>query len=46
MTKAERTAMNAYKKELISQGVDKETASTMAKIFVEYSIVKPVVNGN
>lgn len=46
MTKAERTAMNAYKKDLIAQGVDKEIAEIMAKTFVEYGIVKPVVNGN
>lgn len=46
MTKAERNAMNAYKKDLIAQGVDKETAATMAKVFVEYGIIKPVVNGN
>ena len=46
MTKAERNAMNAYKKDLIAQGVDKETAATMAKVFIEYGIIKPVVNGN
>jgi hypothetical protein len=46
MTKAERKAMNAYKKDLIAQGIDKETAATMAKVFVEYGIIKPVVNGN
>lgn len=46
MTKAERNAMNAYKKDLIAQGVDKVTAETMAKVFVEYGIIAPVVNGN
>lgn len=46
MTKAERTAMKAYKKDLIAQGVDKETAAVMAKTFLEYGIIKPVVNGN
>ena len=46
MTKAERAAMNAYKKDLISQGVDIETAAVMAKTFFEYGIIKPVVNGN
>ena len=30
MTKAERNAINAYKKDLIAQGVDKEIAATMA----------------
>ncbi len=46
MTKAEKAAMNAYKKDLISQGVDSETAAVMAKTFLEYGIIKPVVNGN
>lgn len=46
MTKSERAAMNAYKKDLIAQGIDKETASVMAKTFLEYGIIKPVVNGN
>ena len=46
MTKAERTAINAYKKDLIAQGIDKETASVMAKTFLEYRIINPVVNGN
>lgn len=46
MTKAERTAMNAYKKDLIAQGVDKETAAAMAKAFLDCGIIKPVVNGN
>lgn len=44
MTKAEREAMNAYKKDLIKQGIDKEMASVMAKTFVEYGIINPVVN--
>lgn len=44
MTKAERKAINAYKKDLIAQGVDKLTADVMAKTFVEYGIIKPVVN--
>lgn len=46
MTNAEKKAKAAYKKELIAQGVDKATAEIMAKVFVEYGIVKPVVNGN
>jgi hypothetical protein len=44
MTKAEREAKKAYKKDLIKQGIDKEVAEVMAKVFVEYGIVKPVVN--
>lgn len=44
MTKAEREAKKAYKNSLIEQGVDKELAEVMAKTFVEYQIVKPVVN--
>lgn len=43
MTKAEREAMKAYERDLISQGIDKETAKVMAKTFVEYGIIKPVV---
>ncbi len=44
MTKAQREAKKAYKQDLIKQGVDKETAEVMASVFVEYEIVKPVVN--
>ena len=44
MTKAERKAKEAYKEDLIAQGIDKELAETMAKTFTEYGIVKPVVN--
>lgn len=44
MTKAEREAKKAYKEDLIRSGVDKETAETMAKVFTEYGIVRPVVN--
>ena len=46
MTKAERNAINAYKKDLIAQGVDKEMAATMAKVFFECGLIKVVVNGN
>ena len=46
MTKAERRAREAYKKDLIKQGSDKEVAEVMAKVFTEYEIIKPVVNGN
>lgn len=44
MTKAEKEARKAYKQDLIKQGVDKETAEVMASVFVEYGIIKPVVN--
>ena len=46
MTNADREAKKAYKAELIAQGVDKNLAETMAKTFLEYGIIKPVVNGN
>lgn len=44
MTKAEKEAMKAYKNDLIAQGVDKVIAEVMAKTFLEYQIIKPVVN--
>lgn len=46
MTVAEKRAKKAYKEDLIKQGIDKELAEIMAKIFIEYQIVRPVVNGN
>lgn len=46
MTKAERTAKESYKKDLIKQGIDKEIAEVMAKAFLECGLIKPVVNGN
>lgn len=46
MTVAEKRAKKAYKEGLIKQGIDKELAEIMAKTFVEYQIVRPVVNGN
>lgn len=46
MTVAEKRAKKAYKEDLIKQGTDKELAEIMAKTFVEYQIVRPVVNGN
>lgn len=46
MTVAEKKAKKAYKEDLIKQGIDKELAEIMAKTFIEYQIVKPVVNGN
>ena len=44
MTKAEREAKKAYKADLIKQGIDKEIAEVMAKAFLEYGLIKPVVN--
>ena len=46
MTVAEKIAKKAYKEDLIKQGIDKELAEIMAKTFIEYQIVRPVVNGN
>lgn len=46
MTVAEKRAKKTYKEDLIKQGIDKELAEIMAKTFVEYQIVRPVVNGN
>ena len=46
MTVAEKRAKKAYKEDLIKQGIDKELAEIMVKTFVEYQIVRPVVNGN
>ena len=46
MTVAEKRAKKAYKEDLNKQGIDKELAEIMAKTFVEYQIVRPVVNGN
>lgn len=44
MTKAEKKAKQAYKRDLLKQGIDKEIAEVMAKTFTEYKIIKPVVN--
>lgn len=44
MTKAERNAVNSYKKELIAQGIKKEIAEVMAKSLVETKVIIPVVN--
>lgn len=46
MTVAKKRAKKAYKEDLIKQGIDKELAEIMAKTFIEYQIVRPVVNGN
>ena len=46
MTVAEKRAKKAYKEDLIKQGIDKELAEIMAKTFIEYQMVRPVVNGN
>lgn len=44
MTKAERNAVNSYKRELIAQGIEKEIAEVMAKSLVETKVIIPVVN--
>lgn len=44
MTRSERDTKKAYKENLIKQGIDKELAEIMAKTFLEYGIIKPVVN--
>ena len=44
MTRAEREAKQAYEKDLIKEGIDKEIAEVMAKVFTEYEIIIPVVN--
>lgn len=46
MTKAERNAMNARIKDLVKEGIEKELAKTMAKVEIEYGLIRPVVNGN
>ena len=46
MTVAEKRAKKAYKEDLIKQGIDKGLAEIRAKTFIEYQIVRPVVNGN
>ena len=43
MTKAERKAYDARVKDLVKEGVEKELAKTMAKVEIEYGIIKPVV---
>lgn len=45
MTAAEKRALKARIEELIADGVDKEIAKVMAKVEIEYQIIKPVVNG-
>lgn len=44
MTKAERKAMTARIKDLIKSGIAPEIAKVMAKVEIEYGIIKPVVN--
>ena len=45
MKNVERETKKAYKEDLIKQGIDKELAEVMAKTFLEYGIIKPVVYG-
>lgn len=44
MTKGQIEAKRAYKQDLIKQGIDKEIAEVMASVFIEYGIIKPVVD--
>ena len=44
MTKAEKEVVKIRTRELIAEGIDKELAKVMAKVEVEYGIIKPVVN--
>jgi len=44
MTKAEKKAMDARIKDLIKEGIIPEVAKVMAKVEIEYGIIKPVVN--
>ena len=44
MTKAQREAKRAYKQDLIKQGIDKEIAEVMASVFIEYGIIKLVID--
>ena len=44
MKVAEKKAKKAYKQDLIKQGIDEQIAEVMASVFVEYGIIKPVVN--
>lgn len=43
MTRSEKEAMNAYKRDLIKQGIDKKIAAAMAAAMVSAGVVKPVV---
>ena len=46
MTEVERNAINARKKEMIANGVSKEMADIIAKVFFESGLISPVVNDN
>ena len=46
MTKAERIAIKTRTEELIKEGVEKEIAKVMAKVELEYGIIKVVVQYN
>lgn len=43
MTAAEKKAYTARVKDYIKAGVDKDLARTMAKVEIEYGMIKPVV---
>lgn len=44
MTKAEQKALKARIEDLIKLGIEKSLAKTMAKVEIEYGMIKPVVN--
>ena len=46
MSKAEKEAYKAFLKDLLKQDVDLETAKVIAKTFVEYKLIKPIVYSN
>lgn len=45
MKNAKQKAFEARVRDLVKLGVDKETAKILAKVELEYRIIKPVVNG-
>ena len=46
MTEEERNAINARKKDLIANGVSKEMADIIAKVFFESGLISPVLDDN
>ena len=46
MTKEERNAINAWKKDLIANGVNEEMVAIVVKVFFESGLLNPVVDEN
>ena len=46
MTKEERNAINAWKKDLIANGVNEEMVAIVVKVFFESGLISPVVDEN